>query len=175
MHCSDEHRARGARPSKLFLGNPGLQISKSAECMYGPVRPRLVPAPFTPFPRFPDQCCLNNPPSLCRPRGYRRPLATARFLPVLRLTTPNNPTYDSRLLIAYLFSLADASPGATASTTPSTSLTHRDRAWHLVLRHSICRRAAVLLSRYAGRNTTPGVARRPILVARRFATPHRRP
>lgn len=78
---------------------------------------------------------------------------------LLRLTTPNNPNPNLR------FS-SPPSPYSLSPTPlpvpprlhhPSTSLARRDRAWHLVLRHSICHRGAVLLFRCTGRNTTPRV------------------
>lgn len=142
---------------KFFLGNPGVRTLdfKERQQVHGW-------APYDPV--SPSRPCihlllLSKIPALSlSTQGTSTATRYCSIPPLLRLTTPNNPNLPTILVSSItLFSLPDASPGTTAaSTSPSTSLARRDRAWRLVLRHSICHRGAVLLPRNTGRTNYPG-------------------
>ena len=138
-----------------------------AKCME---RPRLVPATFGPFQDFPDWRLSprdHSPTSLlplCRPGGRRRPLATARFLCTSAVNNTNDLSPSSPIHPRQRRRLS----GASAFSHHSTPRAHRDRSWHLVLRHLICEPGVFFLPRGPR-------AVHPTFVTQRFVTPCPRP
>lgn len=139
----------------------------------GPVRPRLVPVSTSCSP-FQD----SRPVSTTRPLfvdpgdidSHSRLLDSSSRL--LRLTTPNNPNLRFPSPPPTPYSLSPTPRPVSPPPRPPRLLSRV--ATGLGTSSYVTRSAievlAVLLSGYTGFNTTPGVACRPISVARRFAT-----